>query len=60
MAEIRELRTPLLKKPVVINIGLDLFYQALEDQTAEVINVNWKPPFNETDPEIQNILDQLL
>jgi hypothetical protein len=60
MAEIRERRTLLLKKPVVINIGLDLFYQALEDQTAEVINVNWKPPSNETDPEIQNILDQLL
>ncbi len=50
----------LQKKPVVINVGLDLFFQALEEQKAEVIRVEWKPYFTNNDPEILNILDQLL
>jgi hypothetical protein len=60
MAEGKTLINSLLKKPVVINIGLDLFYRALEDQGVEALNVNWRPPSNEVDPEIQSILDQLL
>jgi hypothetical protein len=60
MPEENRLKTSLFNKPVVINIGLDLFYRALEDQKAEVISVDWKPSRIETDPEVQSILDQLL
>jgi hypothetical protein len=30
--------------PKVINLGLPLFYEALKDQGAPVIHVDWKPP----------------
>jgi FdrA protein len=43
----------------VVNIGLDLFAQALQKQQAPVVHVDWKPPAA-GDKELMNMLDQLL
>ncbi len=60
MVEAANLVPACLERPVVINIGLEMFFKSLEDQGAEVMHVSWKPPTIENDYQIQSILDQLL
>lgn len=43
----------------VINIGLELFAEALRSQGVTVAQVDWRPPAD-GDPELLDILDQLL
>ena len=51
----------LFEKPVIINIGLDIFTQSLDRQGAEVVHVTWKPVETVNgDDEIQRILEQLM
>ncbi len=50
----------LLSNPVAaINLGIGDFAQSLEDQKAQVGQVDWAPPA-EGDPEIIAILDKIL
>jgi hypothetical protein len=50
----------ILKEEVkVINIGVEEFMRALEEQEVPVIHVEWKPPTDE-DKEIDNLLDSLI
>ncbi len=41
MASVQEL---LKKKPKVINMGLESFYESLKDQNQPVVHIKWKPP----------------
>jgi len=50
------LRQPEIK---VINIGLELFTQSLQEQEVKVVHVAWKPPAD-GDPELMAMLEQLL
>ena len=43
----------------VINVGLPSFAASLSSQSVKVAQVAWKPPL-ELDPELRNILDELL
>lgn len=43
----------------VINIGLELFAEALQAQGQTVIHVRWEPPA-QGDPELLDMLDALL
>jgi len=43
----------------VINIGLDVFYQALKDQGVEAVQVSWKPPVK-LEKEYEDILSKIL
>ena len=43
----------------VINIGLEVFHQALKDQGVESVQVSWKPPVK-LEKEYQDILDKIL
>jgi hypothetical protein len=45
--------------PVVINIGLNDFAEALIDQGVEVVQVDWVPPAG-GDQQLMDILDKLL
>ena len=49
----------LAGQPVVLNIGLHEFFQALVDQQAEVVQVDWRPPAG-GDEELISLLDELL
>jgi hypothetical protein len=49
----------LSKTLVVINIGLGKFAKNLEEQGAEVIQVDWMPPAG-GDQEMIDLLDDLL
>jgi len=50
----------LLTEPLVaINLGLVGFGEALEDQQAEVVLVDWYPPAG-GDQELMDILDGLM
>ncbi len=50
----------LLQKPIiVINLGLKIFAESLEEQQVEVVQVDWVPPAG-GDKEIIDLLDQLL
>ena len=50
----------LLHKPlIVINLGLSMFAETLEEQGVEVVQVDWIPPAG-GDKEMQDLLDQLL
>ena len=46
------------KKIVVINIGLELFADTLEDQDIDVINVDWRPPAG-GDKKMAELLNKL-
>ena len=49
----------LLKKPIkVINVGLIKFFESIELQSVEVIQIDWEPPAG-GDPEMIEILDNL-
>lgn len=50
---------PVLKEPVVINVGLEEFVDSLKKQGAKVIKVQWKPPQQE-DESLLDLLDELL
>ena len=45
--------------PVVINIGVEDFAQALLEQETEVVQVDWAPPAG-GDQEMLELLDGLL
>ena len=50
----------LLQEPIVIiNVGLPGFARSLEEQDAEVVQVDWVPPAG-GDKEMIDLLDQLL
>jgi len=50
----------LLHKPlIVINLGVSMFAETLEEQGVEVVQVDWIPPAG-GDKEMQDLLDQLL
>jgi hypothetical protein len=48
-----------LEEPIVINIGIIEFAEALKAQGISVIHVEWKPP-TEKDEKIRELLDKLL
>ncbi len=56
MREARKLFDVELK---VINVGLDIFYNALQMQNVQVVDVNWKPS-PKLEKEIEDILDKML
>lgn len=43
----------------VVNIGLDIFYNALKLQNIKVVDVNWNPP-PKLDQETEDLLDKIL
>jgi hypothetical protein len=43
----------------VVNIGLDIFYNALKLQNIKVVDVNWNPP-PKLDKETEDLLDKIL
>lgn len=43
----------------VVNIGLEVFYEALKDQGVEAVQVSWKPPVK-LEKEYQDILSKIL
>ena len=47
------------KKPAVANLGIRLFYDALEKQGCECTQIVWVPPFKQED-EIEELLDEFL
>ena len=50
----------LLHEPmVVINLGLKMFAESLEEQEVEVVQVDWVPPAG-GDKAMVELLDQLL
>jgi hypothetical protein len=50
----------LLHMPlIIINLGVRLFAENLEEQGAEVVQVDWVPPAG-GDKEMLDLLDQLL
>lgn len=52
-------RVSSLIRPVIVNLGLEMFAEALDEQNAEVIHVAWNPPAVK-DEAAQAILDSLL
>ncbi len=53
------LDTLLQDGPTVINLGLQEFAEALQDQGAGVIHVDWRPPAG-GDEELAELLGKLL
>jgi FdrA protein len=50
----------LLDEPViVINLGLKKFSESLDDQSVQVVQVDWTPPAG-GDKEVIELLDELL
>jgi hypothetical protein len=43
----------------VINLGLDIFFQSLQDQRVNVVQVDWRPP-TKLDKETEDILSKIL
>lgn len=43
----------------VVNIGLDIFYNALKIQNIKVVDANWNPP-PKLDKETEDLLDKIL
>ena len=56
MVEAKKLFDAELK---VINVGLDIFYDALQMQNVKVVHVNWKPA-PKLEKETEDILDKIL
>ncbi len=44
--------------PVVVNIGLESFAEALQEQQVPVIHVRWRPP-PALAPEVARVLEAL-
>jgi len=50
----------LLDDPIiVINLGLKKFSESLDDQSVQVVQVDWTPPAG-GDKEVIELLDELL
>lgn len=50
---------PLLGRPLeVVNLGLEVFAEALEAEGVPVVRVDWRPPAG-GDEELARILDRL-
>jgi hypothetical protein len=50
----------LLNTPIIaINLGLKKFYESMEAQEVEVVQVDWVPPAG-GDKKMMDLLDQLL
>ncbi len=47
------------KKPCVINIGLEYFYNELKKQGVDVVHVVWKPK-PKLEKDLEEILDKIL
>jgi hypothetical protein len=43
----------------VINLGLDIFFQSLRDQSINAIQVDWRPS-TKLDKETEDILSKIL
>jgi hypothetical protein len=43
----------------VINLGLDIFFQSLRDQSVKAIQVDWRPS-TKLDKETEDILSKIL
>jgi len=43
----------------VINLGLDIFFHSLQDQSVNVVQVDWKPS-TKLDKETEDILSKIL
>jgi hypothetical protein len=43
----------------VVNIGIEIFYNALKLQNIKVVDVNWNPP-PKLDKETEDLLDKIL
>ncbi|MGI0013006.1 MAG: fdrA domain protein [Nitrososphaera sp.] len=43
----------------VLNVGLEIFYNALKLQDIKVLDVNWNPP-PKLEKETQDLLDKML
>ena len=56
MAEAKKLFNVELK---VINVGLDIFYNALQLQNVKAVDFNWRPA-PKLEKETEDILDKLL
>jgi hypothetical protein len=51
---------PLLDSDLnVVNIGLEIFHNALKLQNIKVVDVNWSPP-PKLDKETEELLDKIL
>jgi hypothetical protein len=50
----------ILDEPIiVINLGLKKFSESLDDQSVQVVQVDWTPPAG-GDKEVIELLDELL
>ena len=47
------------KKPAVANLGIMLFYQALENQGCKCTQIEWVPEYEKSE-EIEELLDEFL
>jgi hypothetical protein len=43
----------------VVNVGLEIFYNALKLQNIKALNVNWNPP-PKLEKETKDLLDKML
>ena len=49
----------LLENPVIINVGLEKFFEDNLSQNIKTTQVNWRPPAG-GDKELQRILSKIL
>jgi FdrA protein len=56
---ISEKEQGLDEKLKVINVGLEIFYESLSAQGADVVQVDWRPPAG-GDEKMTKLLDKLL
>ncbi len=49
----------LTRGPVVVNLGVEDFAEALRVQGVETIHIDWTPPAG-GDPDLMDLLEQLL
>lgn len=47
------------KKPRVINLGIEIFYEALLIQDVKCAQIEWQPPVKQS-KEIEALLDKFL
>lgn len=47
------------EKPSVANLGIRMFFDALEAQDCQCTQIEWTPPFKQSD-EIEDLLDEFL
>ena len=47
------------QKPRVANLGILLFYKALEAQNCDCTQIEWTPPYKQPE-EIEELLDEFL